>query len=73
MVPGCPGDRPGLLYCHGVCVFYRHNRDLLDGPFQPASLLALPWGFQELSPSNKCPGVNQEKIPQLTLQTKVEI
>ncbi|TMS09998.1 Acetylcholine receptor subunit gamma [Larimichthys crocea] len=34
-------------------VFYRHNRDLLDGPFQPTSLLTFYWGSQEVSPTNK--------------------
>lgn len=67
MVPGCPGDRQGLLYCHGFGVFYRHNRDLPDGPFQPASLLTFSRGSEEVSPSNKCPGVNWEKIPRLSL------
>lgn len=58
MVPGWPCHRQGLLFCHSVCVFYRHNRDLPDGPFQPASLLTFSWGFQKLPPSNKCPGLN---------------
>lgn len=58
MVPGWPRHRQGLLFCHSIGVFYRHNRDLPDGPFQPASLLAFSWGFQKLPPSNKCPGLN---------------
>lgn len=53
MVPCGPGDRQGLFYHHGVGVFHRHDRDLPDGPFQPASLLAFPRGSQEVSPSNK--------------------
>lgn len=55
MVPGGPGDRQGLFYHHVVGVFYRHDRHLPDGPFQPASLLAFPRGSQEVSPSNEKP------------------
>lgn len=55
VVPGRPGDRQGLLHCHGVGVFYRHDWDLPDGSFQPAPLLAFPRGSQEVSPSNKQP------------------
>lgn len=58
MVPGWPCHRQGLLFCHSVGVFCRHNRDIPDGPFQPASLLTFSWGSQKLPPSNKCPGLN---------------
>lgn len=52
MVPGCPGDRQGLLYRNGISVFHRHHWDLPDGPFQPATILTFPWGSEEVSPSD---------------------
>lgn len=70
VVPGCPGDWQSLLYRHGICVFYRHNRGLPDGAFQPASLRAFPQGFQEISATDKCPGVKQEKNPQVSFSSK---
>lgn len=75
VVPGRPGDWQGLLYCRGAGVFHRHNWDLPDGPFQPASFFTFPWRSQEVSPSNeqshwsnwewglsRFPGMNQVKI-----------
>lgn len=70
VVPGCQGDWQGLLYRHGICVFYRHGRHLPDGAFQPASHHAFPQGCQNVSATHKRPGVNKEKIPRFTFHVK---
>lgn len=70
VVPGRPGDWQGLLYRHGICVFYRHNRGLPDGAFQPATLRAFPQGCQDVSATDKCPGVKQDKISKWTFPSK---
>lgn len=53
MVPGCPSDRQGLLHCYGTGVLHWHHRYLPDGAFQPAALLAFPWGSLAVSPPGR--------------------
>lgn len=71
VVPGCPGDWQGVLYCHGIRVFCWHYRDLLDGPFQPASVHTFPRGPKEIpsctgqsywSSSRRLPGVKRPDV-----------
>lgn len=68
VVPARPGDWQSLLYRHGVGVFYRHHRNLPDGPFQPAPLLTFPWGSKDVSPSKK-----YDRLPGLSLEEDLQL